>query len=616
MADALLALETSNMVKNNNKIPYALLFTLTAVILFGCVTQQQKSAVNEPVAGTVAVSDQASTPTGDSVENGENQPADDPDYAAGPDYQDQLANDPDFQAQLAEDPEQPADDSEAEHLTAADDDAVSERNDDSDNNPVASADDDADDLWQRIRTGFSLPENNDARTRAEIAWYARHQAYIDRTVERARPYLYLIVDEIESRGMPTEISLLPIVESAFQPFAYSHGRAAGIWQFIPSTGRIYGLKQDWWYDGRRDIESSTRAALKYLSSLQQEFDGDWLLALAAYNSGQGTVKKAITYNRRRGRKTDFWSLRLPRETRGYVPKLLAVSAIIKDPASYGVTLKPITDRPFLTSVDTNSQIDLAMAAEMAGITLQDLYRYNPAFNRWATSPDGPHRLLVPTSAAEQFEDRLAQLPESKRIKWARHKIRSGETLSHIAEHYHTTVQMLRQVNNIRGTLIRAGHNLIIPVATRSMSSYSLSAPQRAYAARNTPQQGQKLIHRVRHGDTLWDISRRYNISVRQLASWNSMAPRDLLREGQKLVIWHKPGSAIRPQSMVDLASNGALQKIQYIVRRGDSLSRISQKFNVKISQLRSWNSLPKGKYLQPGQRLTLFVDVTRQADNS
>ena len=621
MADALLAPDKSNnMVKNNKKIPFRPLIPLLALFLFGCVSAPQKLGGNstDSTAETVAMQTLGSDDAAASAQdNGDTEAgAADPDVDTDPAHQQLLKEDPDFEAQLNEDPD-------PDHITvsAEDQSAIGETTNDTASD-TDSQDDDATDnnvadnnnIWQRIRAGYALPEKDKGRTLAEINWYARHQAYIDRTVDRARPYLYLIVNEVESRGMPTEISLLPVVESAFQPFAYSHGRAAGIWQFIPSTGRIYGLKQDWWYDGRRDIMSSTKAALKYLSTLQQEFDGDWLLALAAYNSGQGTVKKAIAYNRRRGRATDFWSLKLPRETRGYVPKLLAVSAIIKNPEQYGIELKPIPDEPYLASVDTDSQIDLALAAELAGIPLQDLYRYNPAFNRWATSPDGPHHLLVPTTVAAQFEDQLNQLPDSKRIKWARHKIRNGETLSEIAEHYHTTTHVLRQVNNIRGTMIRAGHNLIIPVSTRNLKSYSLSASQRAYTTRNTPHRGEKLVHRVRRGETLWDLSRRYNISVRQLAEWNSMAPRDVLREGQKLVIWHNTGSMARPLNVSELVSNNALQKIQYIVRRGDSLSRISQKFNVKVSQLRSWNSLPVGKYLQPGQRLTLFVDVTRQSD--
>lgn len=462
------------------------------------------------------------------------------------------------------------------------------------------------DFWDRLRRHFRLDDSEHMRTLAEKKWYASHQAYLDRTIDRARPYLYLIAEEAERQHIPAELVLLPIVESAFQPFAYSHGRAAGIWQFIPSTGRIFGLKQDWWYDGRRDIEASTRAAFKYLSNLKDSFDGDWLLALAAYNSGQGTVKKAIARNRRHGKATDFWALHLPRETRAYVPKLLAIRAIIAHPEQYGIRLENVANKPYLTRVDTGTQIDLALAAELADISIENIYRLNPAFNRWATDPNGPHYLLLPTDKADTFRHNLAQVPESRRIKWARHRIRSGESLGLIAKKYHTTVSMLREVNKLRGNMIRAGHSLIIPVATRHMNRYTLSAIQRTRAIQNSPRGGHKSHYTVRSGDTLWDIARAHKVSVRTLARWNGMATRDVLKPGQKLVIWHS-GKVIG-----NLATT---QRINYIVRSGDSLSRISQRFNVKVSELRRWNSLQKNKYLQPGQRLTLYVDVTQTAEN-
>ncbi len=471
------------------------------------------------------------------------------------------------------------------------------------------------DIWPRIRAGFRILAQRHPRIEAERNWYVRNPDYLQRTLERARPYLYLIVEALAARDMPMEIALLPIVESAFQPFAYSHGRAAGIWQFIPGTARHYGLKLNWWYDGRRDILESTRAALDYLQYLHRTFDGDWLLALAAYNSGSGTVKKAIRKNRRRGKPTDFWSLRLPRETRAYVPKLLAVSEIVADPARFGITLNPIPDRPQLRVVDIGSQIDLALAAELAGLGLDDLYRYNPGFNRWATDPSGPHRLLLPVEVADGFLERLAEVPPERRIKWVRHRIREGETLGHLAQRYGTTVAVLKQVNGIRGHLIRTGHSLIIPVATRDLSSYRLSQDQRLRTTRNRPRKGERLVYTVRRGDTLWDIARAHKVGVRQLARWNGMATRDLLRPGQKLVIWrqsHTETSNSPVRWMERGPTAGQTRRIQYTVRKGDSLARISQRFKVTIAQLRKWNSLPKDKYLQPGQRLTLYVDVTRQ----
>ncbi len=472
------------------------------------------------------------------------------------------------------------------------------------------------DLWQRIRDGFALPKSEHARTVSERRWYARHQEYIDRTSERAQPYLHFIVEEAARRNIPMELALLPVVESAFQPFAYSHGRASGIWQFIPGTGRMYGLKQNWWYDGRRDITASTIAAFDYLEALNRRFSGDWLLALAAYNSGGGTVRKAIRHNKRLGKPTDFWSLKLPRETRAYVPKLLAIRDIVATPEQHNITMPTIADAPYFEKVATGSQIDLARAAELAEIPLKQLYRLNPAFNRWATDPEGPHHLLIPLDKSAQFKHNLAGLPKENRVKWARHRIRNGETLGHIARRYKTTVAVIKDVNKVRGHMIRAGKNLIIPVAARSPASYSLSATQRAKTIKSSPKKGIKLTYKVQNGDTLWDISRAHNVGVRQLARWNAMAPRDTLRPGQKLVIW-KSATKVAKNKTPDIAPalDEVTQRIRYVVRRGDSLSRISQRFNVSINNLKRWNPKARGKYLQPGQRLTLFVDITNQAGN-
>lgn len=474
------------------------------------------------------------------------------------------------------------------------------------------------DIWHRIRQGFSLPDYGHKRVAAELKWFAKHQEYLDRVTKRADPFLFLIVEEIERRGMPMEIALLPVVESAFQPFAYSHGRAAGIWQFIPGTGKKYGLKQNWWYDGRRDIPAATNAALDYLQSLHRTFDGDWLHALAAYNSGEGRVRSAIRKNKRKNKPIDFWHLKLPRETRGYVPKLLAISSLIATPQKYGIHLNSITNTPKVMSVETGSQIDLAMAAKTAGVTLEEIYQLNPAFNRWATDPDGPHRLLLPVKEAKIFQEKLATLPEDKRIQWKRHKIREGESLGLIAKRYSTTVSLLKKTNRIRGHRIRAGRHLIIPVSTRSLASYTLSSEQRLKSIQHkTGGPGKRVIYSVRKGDSMWTISRKYRVSMNRLAKWNGMAPKDYIKPGQKLVVWVKPKSLRKSKTTTASLANSRpnspdrTTKVNYVVRKGDSLSRISDKFRVTIRQLRKWNRF-KSKYLQPGQRVTVYVDIAKQ----
>ena len=466
------------------------------------------------------------------------------------------------------------------------------------------------DLQGRMVEGFTLTLSHNPRTTRELDWYRGHPGYIDRIQERAEPYLHFILEELGKRDMPSEIALLPAVESAFRPFAYSPGRAAGMWQFIPSTGRHFGLKQNWWYDGRRDVVASTHAALDYLLALSKQFGGDWELALAAYNSGAGTVRNAIRRNLKRGRRADFWSLDLPNETSAYVPRLLALAEIFRNPQKYDITLQSFPDEPYFTTVDVESQLDLALAAEMADLTIQDLYLLNSGFNRWATDPDGPHRLNLPIDKVEAFRQKLAQMPPEKRLTWKRYRIRSGDTLDVIARKHGTTTRLLKEVNKLSGSTIRAGKHLLIPVSSKDFEHYVYSAEQRKAAVQNTRRKGRRQDYLVKPGDSLWTIARAHRVSYRKLARWNGMAPGDPLKSGQKLVIWTKKGDSSKT-SPFDLQPSGTQSSLHYKVRRGDSLSAIAQRFKVSVSDLKRWNTLD-GKYLQPGQRLKLYVDVTEQ----
>ena len=465
------------------------------------------------------------------------------------------------------------------------------------------------DLWWRIRQGFSMPVAEHPRVQTELAFFAQRPGYMERVTDRAEPYLHFIVEEIERRGLPMELALLPIVESAFQPFAYSPGRAAGIWQFIPNTGAHFGLKQTWWYDGRRDVIASTKAALTYLERLHAQFD-DWELALAAYNAGQGTVRNAITRNTRAGRATDYWNLPLPNETRGYVPRLMALRLLIEQPEAHGLSLRSLANEPYLTVVETGSQMDLALAAELAGLSIQEIYQLNPGFNRWATDPEGPHQLVLPIERSERFLAGLSEMPVESRVRWHRHQVRHGQTLSHIARDFNTTVAFIQQANGLRNHNIRAGTHLIVPVSRQDAEHYALSAPQRLNQLQARERSGQRHQHTVRSGDTLWDISRSYGVTVNQLTAWNGMAPNDVLRPGQNLVVWLSGDQGqVRAASAAPAA---APQTVHYSVRRGDSLYAIAKRFNVSVSELRRWNNLPRQGYLQPGQRLRIIVDVTRQ----
>ena len=464
-------------------------------------------------------------------------------------------------------------------------------------------------IWHRIQDQLTLDRNLTKKSvNDRLKWYARNQEYLDRVAERATPYLYHIVETVEKRGLPIELALLPIVESAYNPFAYSPSHASGIWQFIPGTGRLYGLKQNWWYDGRRDIWAATNAALDYLEKLHREFHGDWLLALAAYNTGEKNVARAINRNKKAGKPTDFWSLRLHRETRGYVPSLLAVAEIVANPGKYNISLKPITNRRYFARVNTESQIDLATVAELTGLSMDEIYNLNPAINRWATDPEGPHYLLLPVNKEDIFKQNLAILPVDSRIKWQQHHIKNGDTLGGIANTYHTDVRTLKAINNLRGNLIRTGHSLLIPVARQPLKNYTMSLDSRKFRGLKRTNDGEKYLYTIRRGDTLWDIGRNYGVSIKQLCSWNNITPGHILRPGKQLAVRVSQDTA--KDNFIAVAShniNSKQQLVNYTVRKGDSLWEISRKFGVSVRQLQVWNNLNKKTRLHPGQNLDIYI---------
>ena len=458
------------------------------------------------------------------------------------------------------------------------------------------------DLFERIRTGFLIEDVDHATVEREVKWYASHPTYLDRTFKRGERYLYHIVNEIEARKMPLELALLPVVESAFNPVAYSRARASGLWQFIPGTGRRYDLKQNWYYDGRRDVVAATTAALDYLQFLSEEFDGDWLLAIAAYNCGEANISRAVARNRKAGKPTDFFSLKLPRETRAYVPKLLAMRRIVNDPATHGLEFAPIPNEPYFAQIDVAGQIDLHVAAELAELAPEELLALNPAFNHWVTDPDGPYQLLVPVDRQTRFAEAVAALPPEKRVRVVYHHVRKGDTLGGIADKYGVSVAAIKTSNKIRGTMIRPGQDLLITAAPTGMGSAS---PTTLVAAREPRNSSDK--HIVRRGDTLWSISRSHGVTMESIVSSNGLSSDDTLAVGQVLQI---PGTATLASTQADAVET---RSTTYVVRRGDILLYIATKFRVRLSDLLGWNDLNSRSVIKPGQQLVMYVGDDQRA---
>ncbi|WP_044410667.1 LysM peptidoglycan-binding domain-containing protein [Thiomicrospira microaerophila] len=497
-----------------------------------------------------------------------------------------------------------------------------------------------DNLWDELADQFHLMEANQSLFQDYLAFYLNNKRHLERVSMRAQPYLHFIYEAIENRGMPYEIAMLPIIESAFYPYARSNMSAVGLWQFIPSTGKMFDLHQNWWFDGRQDVYLSTHAALDYLETLYERNNQDWFLALASYNAGYGRILQATARLKRAdpNAEINYWNIRpyLPTETRHYVPQLLAVSYLIKHHEKYELNIHPIANEPHLTLIEIDRQIDLNKAAEMAGLS-KELFRHlNPGYLKSITPPDGPHHLLIPLSHEASFKQQLGENSRLFDIQWARHDIKPGETLGGIAMRYKTSVNQIRQLNNLRGNMIRAGHTLLIPVpadqyqsvtqlaqepsATQTSNTYrvhsvargeSLSTIAQSYGISltdlikwnnlnpNTPLQiaqplkiksdkfGHQLQHTVREGESLWRIARRYNVSVADLRSWNKLSNTSLIRPGTELTIWQSAPSNI------------------YTVKHGDTIWDIARTYNVSRTALMRHNNLAENQFLRPGQILRI-----------
>ncbi len=392
-----------------------------------------------------------------------------------------------------------------------------------------------DDLWVRLRRGFAIPDLQSPLVQDRQIWYAARPTSIKRMVERSRRYLYHIVEELEKRGMPTELALLPMVESAFNPMAYSRAHASGLWQFIPSTGKSYNLQQNWWYDARRDIIASTTAALDYLQFLY-DMHGDWHLALASYNWGENAVARAIERNRRAGQPTDYLSLSMPTETRYYVPKLQALKNILANPVAFSIDVDPIPNQPYFVTVSKTKDIDIRTAAKLADMSVEELIALNPAYNRPVITSAQSRTLVLPADRAELFAANL-ESHDKPLSAWQTYTLRAGDKLDKIAAAHGITLARLRQVNGITAkSKVGPGLQVLVPVKGAAVSAEPLPTlfqpPAATVPARAQPQT-REVFHTVQKGDTLPAIAQRYSVSVEDLRRWNQIGR---LAAGQKLKI--------------------------------------------------------------------------------
>jgi membrane-bound lytic murein transglycosylase D len=396
--------------------------------------------------------------------------------------------------------------------------------------PVAPSD-----LWDRIRVGYAMPDLEDDLVGKWEKYYADRPDYVARIVDRSSKYMFYIVTEIERRGMPLEIALLPMIESAFNPIAHSSAKASGIWQFIPSTGTQFGMKQDWWADSRRDIVAATNGALDYLQKLHGMF-GDWQLALASYNWGEGSVQRAVARSKNAGRDGTYLSLTMPAETRNYLPKLQAVKNIIRDPARFGLTIASVPNEPYFKTITLAHAIDVKKAAQFAGMSEADFVALNPAHNRPVIAGRGEFQILLPADRADQFISRLESY-DKPRVSWMAYKTRAGDRIEALAQRFGTSVDALRSVNGIRGRVsaLPAGYHLLVP--SDGPSADALGSIQNAVFTKfpEYTQVASGRAHKVRKGETLGVIAKRYGVSTASLMKWNRLGKASV-RAGQTIYV--------------------------------------------------------------------------------
>jgi membrane-bound lytic murein transglycosylase D len=432
-------------------------------------------------------------------------------------------------------------------------------------------------VWEVLRQEFNLNhEANRPEVRQQITWLKAHPNYIQE-LAKSEPYIYHIISEIQKRNLPGELALLPMIESAFNPFAYSSAGASGLWQIMPMTGREYGLRQSWWYDSRRSVSQSTNAALRYLTYLNKFFNGNWTLTIAAYDAGEGSVARSVKRVNRNSRNAYFWSLSLPRETRNYIPKLFALAEVIENPQKYNIKLPNIEHRPYFKEVNIGGQLDLDKAAKLAGVSYQSLINLNPEYNRSTTAPGTTHKLLIPVHKVETFKRNLADLPEKNRVTWKIYKVTNGENIQSVATKNNTSPNQIKELNKLPSSSIKNQQFLLVPKKP-DIQNIKFSELEKY-----------KVIHIVSKNETLKSIQNKYHVATQDLLRWNErLSTSEDILPGQTIVIWKTNSKT-------------------YTIKPGDNLSKIALENNISVRNLIRINPNLNRNKIKPGQTINIRV---------
>jgi len=434
-------------------------------------------------------------------------------------------------------------------------------------------------IWDRLRDNFRIPDEqiqNNA-TQNYRKWYEKHPEHLNTVIENAQPYLEYIVSQVEEKDLPGEIALLPFIESNFDPFAYSHAGATGLWQMMPGTASGYGININWWFDGRRDLIESTDKALNYLTYLGDFFNENWLLAISAYDSGEGNVRKAIKKQRNK-QEFNFWDLNLPKETKSYIPKLLAIKEIISNPEDHDIILPEVTNDPTFVMFEVNHQVDLNELAKMTGLDIKEIRKYNPGFRRNVTHPDIRSKILIPIKSKNIASSHFNKIKNSKYKKpqWVRYNVKNGDTISQLAVDFESETNAIKAANKLKDYNLKIGQHLMIPTKTIDLKKIN-KMPQVDLNITQDTIPGPKLkVHVVENGDTISTIAQKYKVTMSEIEFWNKIGPYHKLVPGDEITMWIN--------RIAEKAST-------YKVKSGDSLIKIAKRHNMTVKKLKNINNL-------------------------